>query len=81
MTVGEHERVKRDLVEFKRARPWMLYGVLFSLPGLYGACRFVIAERRMLRETREALRVIREDTARRLASEQAAKNQAATNPV
>jgi hypothetical protein len=62
----------------------MLYGPLFSLPRLYGHCRIVIADcfaPRETREARDALRVIREDTARRLASEQAAANQAATKPV
>ncbi len=50
----------------------MFYGVLFSLPGLYQACRFVSAERRALRETRDALSIIREDTARRLTTEKLA---------
>ncbi|MHA7209830.1 hypothetical protein [Arthrobacter sp. MDT1-65] len=59
----------QDQREFERAKPFMLYGVVFSLPGVYRACRFVIAERRALRRTRDALQIIREDTARRLATD------------
>ena len=69
VVVGPHRRGEQGLHDFERVRPWMLYGVLFSLPGLYRVCRFVGAERRALRETRDALSVIREDTARRLAAE------------
>ncbi|WP_146069584.1 hypothetical protein [Arthrobacter sp. B0490] len=74
----ERRRVMRDQREFERAKPFMLYGVLFSLPGVYRTCRFVIAERRELRQTRSALEIIREDTARRLAAENHAAHQVAT---
>ncbi len=65
----DRRRMDRELREFEQVTPWMVVAVLFSLPGLYEACRFIGAERRSLRETRTALRLIREDTARRLAAE------------